>query len=95
MERLAFTPRTLRRFWSKVDKSAGPNGCWPFTGARNHADYGVIWVAGEHGPANWIASRFAYAVEVADPGETGSVTAAIILPAAIPLTCSRARRATT
>lgn len=69
MTGLAFTPRTLRRFWSKVDKSAGPDGCWPFIGARNHADYGVVWVAEGNGPANWIASRFAYACEVADPAD--------------------------
>lgn len=70
MSGLAFTARTKQRFWSKVDKSAGPDACWPFTGARKQGDYGVFWVAGEQGPANWIASRFAYAVEVADPGES-------------------------
>lgn len=28
------------RFWSKVDKSAGPDACWPWTGHRNVKGYG-------------------------------------------------------
>lgn len=27
----------LERFWEKVDKSAGPDACWPWTGAYNTA----------------------------------------------------------
>ena len=27
-------------FWEKVDKSAGPNDCWPWRGARNYKGYG-------------------------------------------------------
>jgi hypothetical protein len=30
------------RFWAQVDRSAGPEGCWPWTGARSSADYGVF-----------------------------------------------------
>src|SRR5690606_26216538 len=28
------------RFWSKVDRSAGPIACWPWTGRREAAGYG-------------------------------------------------------
>lgn len=27
-------------FWQKVDKSAGPDACWPWTGARTSWNYG-------------------------------------------------------
>lgn len=30
------------RFWEKVDKSAGPDGCWPWLGARDTFGYGRI-----------------------------------------------------
>jgi hypothetical protein len=32
-------------FWSKVDRSAGADGCWPWTGARNRrGGYGTICI---------------------------------------------------
>src|SRR5574342_701445 len=27
-------------FWSRVDRSAGPDACWPWLGARNPKGYG-------------------------------------------------------
>ena len=30
----------VERFWSKVDKSFGPDGCWLWTASRNKANYG-------------------------------------------------------
>lgn len=35
------TPLALR-FWPKVDRSAGLDGCWPWTGAANDLGYGMI-----------------------------------------------------
>ncbi len=32
------------RFWSHVDKSAGPDACWPWIGARHPDGYGHIRV---------------------------------------------------
>lgn len=37
--------RTIARFWSHVDKSAGPDGCWPWTGTRV-LGYGVFHARG-------------------------------------------------
>jgi hypothetical protein len=33
-----FTPE--ERFWQKVDRSAGPDGCWLWTGGLTHNGYG-------------------------------------------------------
>lgn len=47
--------RIAERFWSYVDKSGGPDACWPWTGARI-AGYGV-YGAGKRGRVR--AARFA------------------------------------
>ena len=31
---------TEERFWSKVDRSGGPDACWPWTGSRHRFGYG-------------------------------------------------------
>lgn len=30
----------IERFWSRVDKSGGPDACWPYMGARESNGYG-------------------------------------------------------
>jgi hypothetical protein len=53
-------------FWPKVDKSGGPNACWPWLGVRmpqtatGSDDYGRFALAGRRVPAH----RFAYEVAV-------------------------------
>lgn len=34
------------RFWSKVDRSDGPEACWPWTAYRMRQGYGVFGVGG-------------------------------------------------
>lgn len=47
----------IERFWSKVDRSAGPDACWPWRGgARGPNGYGGFWAA----PRKVYAHRFAY-----------------------------------
>lgn len=31
------------RFWAKVDRSGGPDACWPWTACRNERGYGYFW----------------------------------------------------
>lgn len=38
--RRQFTAKQLTRFWSHVDKSSGPESCWPWTGNRMVNGYG-------------------------------------------------------
>jgi len=53
------TPRPLaERFWEKVDKSAGPDKCWPWTASRFPNGYGRVMMP--HG--NESAHRVAYAL---------------------------------
>ena len=33
-------------FWSTVDRSAGPGGCWPWKGAKTADGYGVVYADG-------------------------------------------------
>lgn len=40
------TKSVEERFWEKVDKSAGPNGCWLWTASCNPGGYGAF---GYHG----------------------------------------------
>lgn len=34
------------RFWGKVDRSGGPDACWPFLGALNKYGYGHFYANG-------------------------------------------------
>lgn len=37
------------RFWSKVDRSGGPDACWPWTGAFDSHGYGMFHVGKREG----------------------------------------------
>lgn len=34
---------SIERFWTKVDRSGGPDDCWPWIGGRNAAGYGQFY----------------------------------------------------
>lgn len=61
---IEFTPMDETRFWSKVDKSAGPDGCWPWLASvikpskLAEIPYGQFGLAG----ATYKAHRVAYAM---------------------------------
>ena len=52
-------PDSVTRFWAKVDTSAGPDGCWPWTGATR-GGYGIFWCSGRA----VYAHRHAYEIQV-------------------------------
>jgi hypothetical protein len=54
--------QAANRFWSHVDKSAGPDGCWLWTRYRDRAGYGR-W-ASPQWPGDVYAHRIAYRMEV-------------------------------
>lgn len=43
------TPECAASFWAKVDRSAGPTGCWIWTAYRNRDGYGQVKVGGLRG----------------------------------------------
>lgn len=57
------TEQDAERFWPKVDRSGGPDACWPWTGGTNGAGYGIVWPAGskkERPRRQLYAHRVAY-----------------------------------
>lgn len=51
-------PSLAERLWRRVDKSGGPDACWPFVGARSNKGYGSLGGGGSHGGGG--AHRVAY-----------------------------------
>jgi hypothetical protein len=39
-----FTPKDVARFWSHVDRSGGPDACWPWLKATKRSGYGVFGI---------------------------------------------------
>lgn len=44
--RFVFTEKIINRFWSKVDKSTNPNGCWIWKGGTSKKGYGIFGLSG-------------------------------------------------
>lgn len=40
------SPEAIAKFWAKVDKSGGPDACWPWLGRCNRDGYGHAYVTG-------------------------------------------------
>ncbi len=56
---------TEEAFWSHVDKSGGPDACWPWVLAVNESGYGTTSMVGRM----WLAHRLAYSLHTKeDPG---------------------------
>jgi len=50
------------RFWAKVDKSGGPDACWPWVGAKDRYGYGNFFVKKNGKKYMEKAHRFAFEV---------------------------------
>lgn len=50
----------LARFWSKADKSGGPNACWPWSRDRDRDGYGKIKLDGRTRRAPMLAWEFSH-----------------------------------
>ncbi len=51
-----YTPEVIARFWSRVDRSAGPDACWLWVGGTFHSfGYGVMKFSGKNHGAHRIA----------------------------------------
>lgn len=49
-----------KRFWSKVDKSAGPDACWPWLAGQNGEGYGAFYLDGHHLLAHRVAWEYTH-----------------------------------
>lgn len=58
--------RTIARFWSKVDKSAGGDGCWIWTCNKTQSGYGRINTAGKQVRAHRVSWELANGPAPAD-----------------------------
>lgn len=58
---------TAARFWSKVDRSAGPDGCWPYRGAlvRGYGRFVLSWDRPGNGARVKIVRAHRYAFRLA------------------------------
>lgn len=54
------------RFWSLVDKSGGPDACWPFQGCTIESGYGHIKFRGVTHKAHRLAYDFTHDVPLGD-----------------------------
>lgn len=47
-----FSPEFIESFWSRVDRSGGPDTCWPWLGGKTGDSqklYGTVWIPTEIG----------------------------------------------
>lgn len=66
--RQARTTRDMaERFWQKVDRSGGPDACWPWTAKRSRQGYGHFWDGRTMAKAHRMAWSYFHAGE--SPGD--------------------------
>lgn len=53
-----YTAEKIERFWGRVDRSGGPDACWPWTRYCDPAGYGRLYFQGN----SFYAHRFAFIV---------------------------------
>lgn len=58
-ERVEISEADAAKFWAKVDMTAGPDGCWPWSGSAGRNGRGIFDV----GPRRYVASRIALTLD--------------------------------
>ena len=58
-----YSAEVIARFWSKVDKSPDPDGCWLWTGSTDTAGYGHLGFTTATGKRHVKAHRFVWELE--------------------------------
>lgn len=64
--RLASMGTLEERFWARVDRSAGPDACWPWTALLGDDGYGRIRYQGRDYRAPRLALKFGAGIDLAD-----------------------------
>jgi hypothetical protein len=59
-------PTTEQRFWSRVDRSAGDDACWPWIGAKTYRGYGAFWDGKKHSNGHRYSYELHSGVEIPD-----------------------------
>jgi hypothetical protein len=54
------TPSDVARFWAKVDRSGGPEACWPRSGWKGKRGHGLFRFYHDGRRIGSLASRYAY-----------------------------------
>lgn len=54
--------RRIRRFWAMVDRSAGPDSCWPWKGKVETTGYARTLVGSGPNREHWLCHRLAWTI---------------------------------
>lgn len=60
VQRALDKPATAERFWAQVDRSGGPDACWPWTGRRDEKGYGRLGIHVDGEQSTLLAHRVAW-----------------------------------
>lgn len=52
--------------WAKIDRSGGPDACWPWTGGRDKDGYGVTHVGGKYAKAHRVVLGLKLGYDIPD-----------------------------
>lgn len=52
---MTLTDEQAARFWSKIDKSGGPDACWPWMAGKTEYGYGVLSLLGKKALAHRVS----------------------------------------
>lgn len=63
MQEVTNPEQVSERYWTKVDRSAGPDACWPWNSSLTRRGYGLFSMRGPQGSQHYLAHRVAFLLE--------------------------------